>query len=50
MTPLDFAAITGLRVGGKPIPFDTGIYRDEAALRWFLGRVLDRDKEMVKYE
>ncbi|XP_058225789.1 uncharacterized protein LOC131334672 isoform X2 [Rhododendron vialii] len=50
VTPLDFAAITGLRVGGEPIPFDTGIYRDEAALRWFLGRVPDRDGEMVKYE
>lgn len=41
VTPLDFAAIIGLRVGGDPIPFDTGIFRDEAALRWFLGRVPD---------
>lgn len=50
VTPLDFVAITGLRVGGEPILFDTGIYRDEAALRWFLGRVPNRDEEMVKYE
>ncbi|KAI8568521.1 hypothetical protein RHMOL_Rhmol02G0207100 [Rhododendron molle] len=49
MTPLDFAAITGLGIGGDPIPFDTGIHRDEVALRWFLGRVSDRDEKMVKY-
>ncbi|KAI8530463.1 hypothetical protein RHMOL_Rhmol11G0060500 [Rhododendron molle] len=36
VTPLDFAASTGLRVGGEPIPFDSGIHRDKAALRWFL--------------
>lgn len=49
VTPLDFAAITSLRIGGDPIPFDTGIHRDEAALRWFLGRVPSRDEKMVKY-
>lgn len=49
VTPLDFAAITGLIVGGEPIPFDTGIHKDEAALRWFLGRVPHRDQKMVKY-
>lgn len=50
VTLLDFTAITGLRVGGEPIPFDTRIYRDEAALRVvFLGRVPHRDEEMVKY-
>ncbi|KAI8572216.1 hypothetical protein RHMOL_Rhmol01G0180900 [Rhododendron molle] len=40
VTPLDFAAITGLRVGGEPIPFDPSIDLDDAALEWFLGRVL----------
>lgn len=50
VTPLDFAATTDLRVGGEPIPFDTGIHIDETALRWFLGQVLDRDEEMLKYE
>ncbi|KAI8568939.1 hypothetical protein RHMOL_Rhmol02G0239600 [Rhododendron molle] len=35
----DFAAITGLRVGGEPIPFDSGIHVDPAALEWFLGEV-----------
>ncbi|WP_140189375.1 hypothetical protein, partial [Xylella fastidiosa] len=43
MTPLDFSALTGLRVGGDPIPFDSGIGRDEAALRWFLGFVPTRE-------
>jgi hypothetical protein len=37
VTPSDFAAITGLRVGGEPIPFDSGIHGDSAALAWFLG-------------
>lgn len=50
VTPLDFAAITGRRVGGEPIPFNTGIHRDVVALRWFLGQVPNRDEEMVKYE
>ncbi|KAI8530045.1 hypothetical protein RHMOL_Rhmol11G0024000 [Rhododendron molle] len=39
VTPLDFAAITGLRVGGEPIPFDPSIDLDDTALEWFLGRV-----------
>ncbi|KAI8568229.1 hypothetical protein RHMOL_Rhmol02G0182400 [Rhododendron molle] len=39
VTPTDFAAITGLRVGGDPIPFDSGIHKDLAALEWFLGEV-----------
>lgn len=38
ITPLDFAAITGLRVGGDPIPFDSGLFLDRAAVRHFLGR------------
>lgn len=49
VTPLDFAAITGLRVGGEPIPFDSGLYTDEAALRHYLGRVPSRTDLMVKY-
>lgn len=36
--PLDFAAITGLRVGGEPIPYDMGLMNDNAALKWFLRR------------
>lgn len=39
-----------LRFGGEPIPFDTGIYKDEAALRWFLGKVPNWDEEMAKYD
>ncbi|KAI8563542.1 hypothetical protein RHMOL_Rhmol03G0118200 [Rhododendron molle] len=39
LTPSDFAAITGLRVGGEPIPFDSGIHADPAALEWFLGEM-----------
>ncbi|KAI8530384.1 hypothetical protein RHMOL_Rhmol11G0054100 [Rhododendron molle] len=38
VTPSHFTAITGLRVGGEPIPFDSGIHADPAALEWFLGR------------
>ncbi|KAI8542707.1 hypothetical protein RHMOL_Rhmol08G0159900 [Rhododendron molle] len=34
VTPLDFAAITGLRVGGEPIPFDPSIDLDDIALGW----------------
>ena len=49
MTPLDFSALTGLRVGGDPIPFDSGIGRDEAALRWFLGFVPTREGETSTY-
>ncbi|KAI8559156.1 hypothetical protein RHMOL_Rhmol04G0151500 [Rhododendron molle] len=39
VAPTDFAAITGLRVQRDPIPFDSGIYKDPAALEWFLGEV-----------
>ncbi|KAI8555308.1 hypothetical protein RHMOL_Rhmol05G0164700 [Rhododendron molle] len=39
VTPTDFTAITGLRVGGDPIPFDSGIHADPAALEWFLGEL-----------
>ncbi|KAI8550394.1 hypothetical protein RHMOL_Rhmol06G0102800 [Rhododendron molle] len=39
VTPLDFTAITGLRVGGEPIPYDPSIDLDDTALEWFLGRV-----------
>ncbi|KAH7841469.1 hypothetical protein Vadar_030234 [Vaccinium darrowii] len=37
MTPLDFSAITGLRVGGEPLPFDSGIAQSDDALRYYLG-------------
>ncbi|KAH7866185.1 hypothetical protein Vadar_016817 [Vaccinium darrowii] len=32
MTLLDFSAITGLRVGREPLPFDSGIAQDDDAL------------------
>ncbi|KAI8538418.1 hypothetical protein RHMOL_Rhmol09G0101600 [Rhododendron molle] len=50
VTPADFAAITGLRVGGDPIPFDSGIHGDREALRWFLGHVPASNAEMVPYK
>ena len=50
VTPTDFAAITGLRVGGEPIPFDTGIHADLAALKWFLGKVPKVDAGMARYD
>lgn len=50
VTPLDFMAITGLRVGGEPIPFDSGIHRDVAALRWFLGQVPVGGEETVRHD
>ncbi|KAI8563687.1 hypothetical protein RHMOL_Rhmol03G0128700 [Rhododendron molle] len=50
MTPVDFAALTGLRVRGEPIPFDLGIHRDTAALQWFLGMVPEGGTEMVHYD
>ncbi|XP_058200639.1 uncharacterized protein LOC131315544 [Rhododendron vialii] len=49
VTPMDFAAITGLRVGGDPIPFDSGIQEDEAALEWFLGEVPKVEEGMARY-
>lgn len=50
VTPLDFAALTGLRVGGEPIPFDLGIHRDTAALEWFLGQVPEGGAETVHHD
>lgn len=47
ITPLDFAATTGLRVGGEPITFDSGSYLDRAAVRHFLGREVG-DEAMVR--
>jgi hypothetical protein len=49
MTPLDFSALTGLRVGGEPIPYDCGLGYDEAGLTWFLGFVPHREREMAHY-
>ncbi|KAI8538396.1 hypothetical protein RHMOL_Rhmol09G0099800 [Rhododendron molle] len=48
-TPSDFAAITGLRVGGEPIPFDSGIHADPAALEWFLGEVPQVERGAARY-
>ncbi|KAI8568397.1 hypothetical protein RHMOL_Rhmol02G0195800 [Rhododendron molle] len=50
VTPADFVAITGLRVGGEPIPFDSGIQNDQVALEWFLGDAPKIEEGMVKYE
>ncbi|XP_058211643.1 protein MAIN-LIKE 2-like [Rhododendron vialii] len=49
VTPLDFEAITGLRVGGDPIPYDSSLVLDDAALRWFLGRVPRHSGGMAAY-
>lgn len=49
ITPLDFAVITGLRVGGEPIPYNTGLVNDNAALKWLLGRVLLHSGGMATY-
>lgn len=51
LTPLDFAAITGIRVGGNPIPFDMGLYKKHDTLVYFLGRVPDdiNNTGTVKY-
>ncbi|KAI8563759.1 hypothetical protein RHMOL_Rhmol03G0134000 [Rhododendron molle] len=49
VTPNDFAAITGLRVGGEPIPFDLGIHADLAALEWFLGEVPQVERGAARY-
>ncbi|KAI8560016.1 hypothetical protein RHMOL_Rhmol04G0221900 [Rhododendron molle] len=48
-TPLDFAAITGLRVRGDPIPYDLSIVLDDAALRWFLGQVPRHSGGVAEY-
>ncbi|KAI8524802.1 hypothetical protein RHMOL_Rhmol13G0178000 [Rhododendron molle] len=50
VTPTDFAAITGLRVGGEPIPFDSSIQDDRVALEWFLGDAPKIEEGMAKYE
>ncbi|KAI8537838.1 hypothetical protein RHMOL_Rhmol09G0055200 [Rhododendron molle] len=50
VTPADFAAITGLRVGGEPIPFDSSIQDDRVALEWFLGDAPKVEEGMAKYE
>lgn len=41
LTPLDFAAITGIRVGGDRIPFDMDLYKNSKDLAHLLGRVPD---------
>ncbi|KAI8529790.1 hypothetical protein RHMOL_Rhmol11G0000900 [Rhododendron molle] len=43
-------AITGLRVGGEPIPFDSDIQNDRVALEWFLGDAPKMEEGMAKYE
>ncbi|KAI8524686.1 hypothetical protein RHMOL_Rhmol13G0167500 [Rhododendron molle] len=50
MTPTDFEAITGLRVGEEPAPFDSGIHNDRAALKWFLGKVPKIEEGVVRYK
>ncbi|XP_058224951.1 protein MAINTENANCE OF MERISTEMS-like [Rhododendron vialii] len=50
VTPSDFAALTGLRVGGEPIPFDSEMYRDPEALAWFLGQAPAGEAETVHYD
>ncbi|XP_058191107.1 uncharacterized protein LOC131308255 [Rhododendron vialii] len=50
MTPSDFAALTGLRVGGEPISFDSEIYRDTGALEWFLGQAPAGEAETIHYD
>lgn len=47
--PLNFAVITGLRVRGELIPYDSGLVNDDAAFRWFLGRVPLHSGEMATY-
>jgi hypothetical protein len=50
VTPTDFAAITGLRVGGEPIPLDSGIHSDTDALAWFLGTAPKVESGMARYD
>ncbi|KAI8572179.1 hypothetical protein RHMOL_Rhmol01G0178200 [Rhododendron molle] len=49
VTSIDFAAITGPRVGGDPIPFNSGIYEDPTALEWFLGEVPKVERGAARY-
>ena len=48
MTPLDFSALTGLEMGGDPIPYDPSLARDREALRWFLGCELPVENDSVQ--
>ncbi|KAI8550827.1 hypothetical protein RHMOL_Rhmol06G0137800 [Rhododendron molle] len=49
VTPLDFSAITGLRVGGVPIPFDATTGRSAKFQRLMLGHALRAEKEDASY-
>ncbi|KAI8559891.1 hypothetical protein RHMOL_Rhmol04G0211100 [Rhododendron molle] len=49
VTSTYFAAITGLRVGGDPIPFDSGIHADPATLEWFLGELPQVERGAARY-
>lgn len=46
---LDFAAITGLRVGWNPILYDSGLYLDPAVVEYYLGKRLGGSELVVKY-
>ncbi|XP_058219438.1 protein MAINTENANCE OF MERISTEMS-like [Rhododendron vialii] len=48
VTPADFATIIGLRIGGEPIPFDSGIHEDPVALEWFLGEAPKIEEGMAR--
>ncbi|KAI8568017.1 hypothetical protein RHMOL_Rhmol02G0165900 [Rhododendron molle] len=49
VTLIDFTAITGLRVGGEPIPYDSSIELDDVALEWFLGQVPRHSGRVAQY-
>ncbi|KAI8535374.1 hypothetical protein RHMOL_Rhmol10G0169200 [Rhododendron molle] len=49
MMPLDFAAITDLRVGGDPIPFDFATGRQAESQREMLGYELRAETDDAKY-
>ncbi|XP_028123286.1 uncharacterized protein LOC114320314 [Camellia sinensis] len=51
MTPFDFAVLTGLDVGGWPIPYDEDIGECEAAWIYLLGArpLVDRSSSRVRY-
>ncbi|XP_058208191.1 protein MAIN-LIKE 2-like [Rhododendron vialii] len=49
VTPMDFAAITGLRVGGDPIPYDAAAGRDPELQRRLLGYRLRAEKGDAPY-
>lgn len=48
VTHTDFAVITGLRIRGDPIPFDSGIHEDPAALEWFLRELPKIEEGMLR--